>query len=140
MENVNLPIPVLTEGIIDMHIQALSDLGLRKDIAVFILGSLVYQTPNERGERKFNHYVEEVPNFELYKEYFIRHGILLKGKEESAYAYNHDLDCERYLEPYYFDSIIVRDIILKEFPNFSKSLENVFAFLKPNLHWDSLPF
>ncbi len=140
MRNNKLPIPALTEGTIDLHPQGLVDYGLNKEIAVFILGSFVYQTANTEGERRFSRVITEIPGFELYKLYFLKNNMLVQGSKAGTYKYDYELDWERYLENYTFDSIVVDRILSKEFPNFSEHFENAFNFLEPNFQRSELPF
>jgi len=125
-------IPDMTEYIIDKNIKKLIDSGLKKEIAVFLLGSLVYESPNKRQGRKFSSSSKSIEGFESYLFYFIKCGILLNDSEPDFYIYDYEVDWNRYLIDYNFDSITVRLIIEKEFPNLDKHLKNVLEFLKPN--------
>jgi hypothetical protein len=138
--NTKLFIPVLTVGFLDIYIQDMNELGLKKEIAIFLLGSLVYETPNESGERKFNSFLEDIPNIEEYKHFFLKSGILIRGQEENYFKYSHDLDHERYLDSYEFDSSTVQRILSKSFPNFNDQFHNVFKWLEPNIIRKDLPF
>ena len=140
MNKTILPIPATTEGIVDTFICDLTYSGLKKDHAIFLLGSLVYQSPNERGERKFNEFAQDIPKFQAYLSFFLDNNMLVRGREKESYSYHYDVAWERYLENYEFDSAVIQAIIEKEFPNFHKYLENAFEFLKPNITRTSPPF
>lgn len=140
MKKSILPIPAMTEGVVDINIQELTYCRLNREHAIFLLGSLVYQTPNAKGERKFSKFARDIPHFLLYLHFFLENKLLVKGREKNTYSYHYDVGWERYLEEYNFDSIVVRAIIKKEFPNFHKYLENAFEFLKPNITRTSPPF
>lgn len=140
MENVILPIPILVEGVVDVNIQELTYCRLNREHAIFLLGSLVYETANTKGERKFSRFAQNFPHFQSYLHFFLENNMLVKGREKEAYAYHEDIDWEKYLEPFKFDSIDVQKIIDREYPNFCKYLENAFEFLKPNITRTSPPF
>jgi hypothetical protein len=132
MENVLL-IPNMAETVIDIHYMDLVDYNLKKEVAVFILGSFVYETANQEGERKFRNFIKEIPRFNEYLNYFLENGMLVRGKSKETYKYHHDVSWSRYLQPYHFDSIQVKKIILKHYPNLKGHIDNVFVFLEPNI-------
>ena len=139
MKKLNLPIPAMIPGVINIHANQFADWELNSELAIFILGSLVYEDANERGERRLNPFVKNLDRFDLYLEVFLETNLLKAGTDD-RFKYGYDVDWERYLEPYCFDSIIVQEILQEEFPNFEKYLENTFKWLEPNLIRKNLPF
>jgi hypothetical protein len=127
MEDNRLLIPSATEAVIDPFVKELNHLGLRKEIAVFLLGSLVYQTPDEGEYRSFSSFVKQIDKFEKYLEFFLEQKIL-NQRNDNLYRYCHDLDHERFLEPYEFDSVTVVQLIQQEFKSNVTHFESAYRF------------
>ena len=128
-----LLVPDMAETVINININDLVDSNLKKEVAVFILGSFVYETANQEGECQFSNFIKEIQRFHEYLNYFLVNGMLVRGKSIEAYKYHYDVSWSRYLQPYYFDSIQVKKIILKHFPNLMSHIDNAFVFLEPNI-------
>jgi hypothetical protein len=131
MKKYILPIPLMLTTVIDNNIVDLMDLELNKEVAVFILGSLVYQKSNAKGLKQFNKHIQEIPNFKDYILFFVENKLLHQFEDGFKYAY--DVDWNRYLEDYTFDSVIVKKLIRKLFPNIRQYLNSVLTFLEPNI-------
>jgi hypothetical protein len=131
MESVLL-VPDMAETVINININDLVDSNLKKEVAVFILGSFVYETANQEGECQFSNFIKEIPRFNEYLNYFLENGMLVRGKSKETYKYHYDVSWSRYLQPYDFDSIQVKKIISKHYPNLKGHLDNAFVFLEPN--------
>ena len=125
-----LPIPTMIETVI--NINDLVDSDLNKEVAVFILGSFVYEIANQQGERKFSDFITKLPSFKEYLNYFLENEMLVKGKSRNWYKYHYDVDWSRSFELYSFDSALANEIIQKRYRNFNNYLLNIYEFLKPN--------
>lgn len=121
----------MVETAINSRIEDLVDSGLQKEHCLFILGSLMYESPNSKGEKQFNKFVKKLPHFKNYLVYLLENEFLLKGESKKSYIFCHDIDCDRDFESFEFDSITINKIIERQLPEFSKYFTNLFQFLKP---------
>jgi hypothetical protein len=129
MKKYILPIPLMLTTAIDNHIVDLTDLELNREVAVFILGSLLYEKENPNG-LQFNKHIQKIPQFNDYMLFFIEKKLLQQF--ENGYQYGYDVSWNRYLEDYSFDSVIVKKLIKKLFPNINQYLNSVLTFMEPN--------
>lgn len=131
MKKNTLIIPSMAETAINSRIEDLVDLGLQKEYCLFILGSLMYESPNSKGEKQFNKFVKKLPHFKNYLSYLLENEFLTRGQRKNYFLYCHDINCDRDFQRFEFDSITLNKIIEKQFPDFSKYFTNLFQFLKP---------
>lgn len=131
MKKYILPIPFMLTTVIDNHIVDLTDLELNREVAIFILGSLLYEKENSKGLKQFSIHIQNIPQFKEYIQFFTANKLLHQFENDYKYAY--DVEWNRYLEDYSFDSIIVKKLIKKLFPNIQQHLNSVLAFLEPNI-------
>jgi hypothetical protein len=131
MKKYILPIPFMLTTVIDNHIVDLTDLELNREVSIFILGSLLYEKENSKGLKQFNNQIQKIPQFKEYIQFFTENKLL--HQFENGYKYAYDVEWNRYLEDYGFDSIIVKKLIKKLFPNIQQHLNSVLAFLEPNI-------
>lgn len=130
MKKYILPIPFMLTTVIDNHIVDLNDLELNRDVAIFILGSLLYENENLKGLKQFHIEIQKIPKFKDYIVFFVENKLL--HQYENGYKYGYDVEWNRYLEDYSFDSVIVQKLLKKLFPNIKQYLNSVLAFLDPN--------
>jgi len=131
MKKYILPIPFMLTTLIDKHIVDLTDSELNREVAVFILGSLLYEKENPKGLKKFNIHMQNILKFKEYIQFFNENKLL--HQFENGYKYAYDVEWNRYLEDYSFDSIIVKKLLKKLFPNIHQHLNSVLVFLEPNI-------
>ena len=131
MKKYILPIPLMLTTVIDNHIVDLTDLELNRELAIFILGSLLYEKQNIKGLKQFNIHIQNIPKFKIYILFFTENKLL--HQFENGYKYAYDVEWNRYLEDYSFDSVIVKKLIKKLFPNMKLYLNSVLDFLEPNI-------
>ncbi|SNB29803.1 hypothetical protein NO004_530036 [Flavobacterium psychrophilum] len=131
MKKYILPIPFMLTTVIDNHILDLTDLELNREVSIFILGSLLYEKENSKGLKQFNNQIQKIPQFKEYIQFFIENKLL--HQFENGYKYAYDVEWNRYLEDYCFDSVTVKKLIKKLFPNIQQYLNTVLAFLEPNI-------
>lgn len=131
MKKYILPIPSMLTTVIDNHIVDLTDLELNRDVAIFILGSMLYENENPKGLKQFHIQIQKIPKFKDYILFFIENKLLQQF--ENGYKYGYDVEWNRYLEDYNFDSVIVQKLLKKLFPNIKQYLNSVLAFLEPNI-------
>lgn len=96
-------------------------------MAILILASLVYEPTNKNGERKFTPFIKEIPRFKEYLAFFLENKMLEKGTAKDSYKCPTKV-YKRALYPYYFDSVIVSEIIGKYYPNLFSYTFNLFKF------------
>ncbi|RTY86336.1 hypothetical protein [Flavobacterium sp. RSP15] len=131
MKKYILPIPLMLTTVIDNHIVDLTDLELNREVTIFILGSLLYEKVNPKGLKQFNIHIQNIPQFKVYIQFFTENKLL--HQFENGYKYAYDVEWSRYLEDYSFDSITVKKLLKKLFPNIQQYLNSVLAFLEPNI-------
>lgn len=131
MKKYILPIPTMLTTVIDRYIVDLTDLELNREVAIFILGSLLYEKENPEGLKQFNNQIREIPQIKEYIQFFTENNLL--HQFENGYKYAYDVEWNRYLEDYSFDSVIVQKLVKKLFPNMQQYLNSILAFLEPNI-------